>query len=63
MAARNLSTRDGRGKGKCPVLENPEPDCYCLNLTSLQVQKAIQYCLGDFGHCPIYKRTMGFPES
>ena len=63
MAALNLSTRNGRGKETCPVLENPEPDCYCLNLTSLQIQKAIQYCLGDYGLCPIYKRAMGFPES
>jgi len=63
MSAINLSTRNGRGKETCPVLENPEPDCYCLNMTSLQIQKAIQYCLGDFGLCPIYKRTMGFPKS
>jgi len=62
MAARKLSTLDER-KWKCPVLENPEPDCYCLNLTSLQIQKAIQYCLGNFGQCPIYQRTMGVPEN
>ena len=24
------------GKETCPVLDNPEPDCYCLNLTSQQ---------------------------
>jgi hypothetical protein len=63
MTASILSTPEVRGKRTCPVLENPEPDCYCLNLTSLQIQKALQYCLGNFGQCPIYQRTMGVPEN
>ena len=46
----------------CPVLDNPEPDCYCLNLTSLEIPKAVQYCLRDFRQCPIYKNYMGQPE-
>jgi hypothetical protein len=54
---------DGYGKEMCPVLENPEPDCYCMNLTSLNIRKAVEYCLRDFRRCPIYKRTMGFSES
>ena len=47
----------------CPVLDNPEPDCYCLNLTSLDIPKAVQFCLRDFRQCSIYKRYMGVPES
>jgi len=47
----------------CAVLDSPEPDCYCLNLTDLNVPKAVQYCLKDFRQCPIYKRYMGMPET
>jgi hypothetical protein len=41
----------------CPLLDNPEPDCYFLNLSSLSIPKAVSYCLGDFRQCPIYKIT------
>ena len=51
------------GEDVCPVLENPEPDCYCLNMTSLTIPKAVQYCLSDFRECPIYKRYMGMPQT
>jgi len=63
MANPTPSALDGKGNGTCPVLENPDPDCYCLNMTSLIIQRAVQYCLTDFRKCPIYMRTMGFPES
>ena len=46
----------------CPVLDNPEPGCYCLNMTSQSIPKAIQFCLRDFRQCPIYKNYMGQPE-
>ena len=41
---------------KCPLLENPHPDCYCLKLNSLSVPQAIHFCLQDFRECPIYRR-------
>jgi len=51
------------GEDACPVLDNPEPDCYCMNMTSLTIPKAVQFCLRDFRQCPIYKRYMGMPEN
>ena len=52
-------TWDGRGSEEtCPVLDNLEPDCYCLKLTSLNIPKAVHYCLRDFRDCPIYLRFM-----
>ena len=49
-------------KESCPVLNGPEPDCYCLSLNSLDVPLAIQFCLRDFRECPIYKRYTGVSE-
>ncbi len=54
--------REGREE-TCPFLDDPEPDCYCLKLTSLDIPKAVQYCLRDFRQCPIYKNYMGYAES
>ena len=57
-------TPDGDGKDVlCPVLDSPEPDCYCMNLTSRTIPLAVQYCLRDFRTCPIYQRFMGFHQS
>ena len=54
----------GRGSEEtCPVLDNLEPDCYCLNLTSLDIPKAVKFCLRDFRQCPIYQRYLGMPET
>lgn len=50
-------------EGTCWVLDNPEPDCYCLNLTSDNLPNAVQYCLKDFRQCPIYNRCMEMPEA
>ena len=64
MAGRTTWTPDSAdGEDACPVLDNPEPDCYCLNMTSLTIPKAVQYCLRDFRKCPIFKRYMEMPET
>ena len=47
----------------CPVLESPEPDCYCLNLSSQAISLAVRFCIRNFRECPIYKRCMGFQQS
>jgi hypothetical protein len=46
----------------CPLLDNPSPDCYFLNLSSLSIPKAVSYCLADFRQCPIYKKHLRYPE-
>ena len=47
----------------CPVLDNPEPDCYCLNLNSQAISLAVRFCIRNFRECPIYKRWMGLQPS
>ena len=42
----------------CPVLENLEPDCYCLDMTSQKIPNAVKYCLGNFRGCDIYQRVV-----
>jgi len=58
-----IQTPDGPAREEmCPVLDNLESDCYCLNMTSQTIPKAVQFCLRDFRQCPIYKNYMGYPE-
>ena len=62
MANLTTWTPDGSDKKEtCPVLDDPEPDCYCFSLNSFNVPKIVQFCMRDFRECPIYKRTMGVP--
>jgi len=64
MAELSTWTPDGNGTEEmCAVLDNLEPDCYCLNLTSPNIPKAVQYCLIDFRQCPIYKCYLGMPQT
>ena len=38
----------------CPNIEAPHADCYCNNLTSQDIEKAIYYCAKNFNSCKIY---------
>ena len=63
MASLTIWIAGGSGKEEiCPVLDDPDPDCYCLNLTSVNIPMAIHFCLRDFRECPIYNRYLGYPE-
>ena len=51
------SGSDGGEEKFCPVLINPEPDCYCFNLNSQGIAFALQYCQGNYLACDIYQRV------
>lgn len=40
----------------CPYFRTPFPDCYCFNLTSLQIPFVLKYCNGNHSSCDIYIR-------
>ncbi len=43
-------------KRLCPFIKRPSDDCYCIKLTSQDVEKAVFYCGGHFELCEIYKK-------
>jgi len=45
-----------RRKELCPLLNNPEPDCYCRNSGSQKVSLALYYCQDNYESCNIYQR-------
>ena len=45
------------GDKTCPILDNPEPDCYCFNMTSQKIPFIVKYCLRYFRACDIYQRV------
>jgi len=55
---KTLSSDSDEGEEKfCPLLGNPEPDCYCFNLNSLAIASALKYCQGNYLACNIYQRV------
>jgi hypothetical protein len=53
------SSNRGNGADKfCPVLSDPEPDCYCFNLDSQRITFALKYCQGNYLACDIYQRVI-----
>jgi hypothetical protein len=54
---KNLSSGSDDGeKNFCPLLNDPEPDCYCFNMNSHTISLAVKYCQGDYLACDIYLR-------
>ena len=47
---------DNGGK-MCPILDYPQPNCYCIDMTSMKIPYAVKYCLRDFRECEIYQTT------
>jgi len=58
MAGLTQQTFDSFGNGgkMCPILDDPQPDCYCIEMTSMKILYAVRYCLRDFRECDIYRR-------
>lgn len=42
----------------CPFVDEPRVDCYCFNMNSQNIPKAVKYCGCDFIKCEIYQSIM-----
>lgn len=59
MADFSIHRREGRKEEDyCPLLEQPDGDCYCMDMNSLVLPAAIKYCLGNFRACPVRIRLL-----
>ncbi|MGD8953268.1 MAG: hypothetical protein PVI45_02745, partial [Desulfobacterales bacterium] len=45
------------GENICPILDNPELDCFCADMNSLTIPYMVKYCLRHFRACSIYQRV------
>ncbi len=41
----------------CPLVNNPRRDCYCLDMTSRNIEKVVRFCSGDYEQCTIYSKS------
>jgi hypothetical protein len=46
------------GENVCPILDNPEPDCFCADMNSLTIPYIVKYCLRHFRACSIYQGAL-----
>jgi len=41
-------------KKLCPLTGNPYEDCYCIDMNSQKIFKALSYCCRSFEECDVY---------
>ena len=46
----------GDRKRRCPLVQDPLKDCFCFEMDSRKVEKAMHYCGGNFEQCEIYNK-------
>jgi hypothetical protein len=47
----------------CPYLDDPDSDCYCMNLNSQTVESVIHYCGGLFEECEFFRKREASTEN
>jgi len=47
----------------CPLVIEPDRECYCVNPGSSSLQPALFYCREHYEECTIYIRVHGLAES
>ena len=45
-----------RQRRVCPLVTEPQPDCFCTSLTSQKIIEVVAYCCDRFEDCAIYRR-------
>ena len=50
-------------RGPCPLVIEPDRECYCVNQGSSSLQPALFYCREHYEECTIYIRLYGVVES
>ncbi|MCD6526506.1 MAG: PAS domain-containing protein [Desulfuromonas sp.] len=48
--------------GVCPFMKAPMADCYCRSLSSENIEKAFDFCSGDYEACTIYQNVFRADE-
>ena len=46
-------------KKLCPHLQEPFDDCYCVKMSSQDIERAVYLCSKNFEMCDIYKNGNG----
>ncbi|MBE9536835.1 MAG: hypothetical protein IMF07_06595 [Proteobacteria bacterium] len=44
-------------KGRCPLIDEALPHCYCSDTRSMAIDDIIYYCGGNYEQCPIYQNN------
>ncbi len=46
-------------KKLCPFLQDPFEDCYCIKMSSIDIERTVYLCSDNFKTCKIYKNGNG----
>jgi hypothetical protein len=59
MRLRELMLNIYADKKLCPHLNDPFDDCYCVRMSSQDIERAVYLCSKSFELCDIYKDSNG----
>ena len=45
------------GRLPCPLAENPQPECYCFEMSSVDIPDLQRFCGRNHRQCRIYRKT------
>ena len=45
------------GRVSCPLAENPQPECYCFEMSSVEISDLQRFCGRNHRRCRIYRKT------
>lgn len=46
-----------QGKGRCPLIDEALPQCYCSDTRSMAIDDIIYYCGRNYRQCAIYQNN------
>ncbi|WP_429885804.1 hypothetical protein [Geoalkalibacter halelectricus] len=58
MRTPHLPDNPTASTGRCPLIREPLPQCYCYDSSSANIEAMIRYCGGDYHQCRIYLRIL-----
>lgn len=59
IVTRRTMQKVGIKKKLCPHLKEPFDDCYCVKMSSQDIERAVFLCSTNFEICDIYKNSNG----
>ncbi len=48
----------GASGALCPFIDDPHPDCYCVDMDSMKISLLLRYCRENYRQCEVYQKIL-----
>lgn len=56
--ARIYGSAGGTRRALCPFIDDPHPDCYCVDMDSLKINLLLRYCRVNYEQCEVFQKVL-----